>query len=418
MASQTNPHVLIIGAGLGGLTLAQVLCNRGISFEIFERDAQYARSQGWGIGLHGVLDELMANVSSDMPPIEVVDHLQPFDLPPSAMYYNNADGSRVGVVGARDRSIIRADRQRLHSWLSTGLSIQWQKRVVSIDEDEDAGNVTAHFADGTSATGSLLVGADGMHSAVRGILLDRTGTRDPLKVLPFETLHAELVLSGEAFERQLSLSHSVWRVATDTDSSGPGVTLFAGLGKVLPDCRSANYFWYLSSESPEFQLPDRKAEEVSREKLLEMARKVVARLQPQFREVVELTEPGGIAWPPFVTSAVVLDKASLPLGRVTLLGDAAHGMPPYRGESGVQAMRDSIKLADTISQISDTKATGAALKELMGAYRDEMLERGQKSVRASIAASTANNVGRVIWGHQTREFPPKKISLADIPLLK
>jgi 2-polyprenyl-6-methoxyphenol hydroxylase-like FAD-dependent oxidoreductase len=47
------PHVLIIGAGLGGLTLAQCLRKQGITFDIFERDdSEEARSQGWAIGLH------------------------------------------------------------------------------------------------------------------------------------------------------------------------------------------------------------------------------------------------------------------------------------------------------------------------------------------------------------------------------
>jgi 2-polyprenyl-6-methoxyphenol hydroxylase-like FAD-dependent oxidoreductase len=49
----TKPHVLIVGAGLGGLTLAQCLRKQGISFEIFERDANdESRPQGWAIGLH------------------------------------------------------------------------------------------------------------------------------------------------------------------------------------------------------------------------------------------------------------------------------------------------------------------------------------------------------------------------------
>jgi hypothetical protein len=46
-------HVLIVGAGLGGLTLAQNLRKRGISYEIFERDANKdSRFQGWAIALH------------------------------------------------------------------------------------------------------------------------------------------------------------------------------------------------------------------------------------------------------------------------------------------------------------------------------------------------------------------------------
>ncbi len=48
-----TPHVLIIGAGIGGLFLAQFLRKRGVSFEIFERDASAsARGQGWALGLH------------------------------------------------------------------------------------------------------------------------------------------------------------------------------------------------------------------------------------------------------------------------------------------------------------------------------------------------------------------------------
>jgi 2-polyprenyl-6-methoxyphenol hydroxylase-like FAD-dependent oxidoreductase len=53
MTSKTSPHVLIVGAGLGGLTLAQALRKKGISFEVFERDNSAAdRVQGWAIGIH------------------------------------------------------------------------------------------------------------------------------------------------------------------------------------------------------------------------------------------------------------------------------------------------------------------------------------------------------------------------------
>ena len=51
VVEQSN-KVIIIGAGLGGLTLAQVLLNYGINFEIFERDdSAYGRSQGWAVAL-------------------------------------------------------------------------------------------------------------------------------------------------------------------------------------------------------------------------------------------------------------------------------------------------------------------------------------------------------------------------------
>lgn len=53
MTSNTaKPHVLIIGAGLGGLTLAQCLRKQNVPFEIFDRDTDVVSRQGWAIGLH------------------------------------------------------------------------------------------------------------------------------------------------------------------------------------------------------------------------------------------------------------------------------------------------------------------------------------------------------------------------------
>lgn len=53
MTSKTSPHVLILGAGIGGLTLAQSLRKKGISYEIFERDrGDHVRPEGWAIGIH------------------------------------------------------------------------------------------------------------------------------------------------------------------------------------------------------------------------------------------------------------------------------------------------------------------------------------------------------------------------------
>lgn len=61
MARDTSktPHVLILGAGLGGLTLAQSLRKKGVSFEVFERDDDpNARPQGWAIALHTQVQSL------------------------------------------------------------------------------------------------------------------------------------------------------------------------------------------------------------------------------------------------------------------------------------------------------------------------------------------------------------------------
>lgn len=53
LSAMSTPHVLIVGAGIGGLTLAQALRKENISFEIFDRDeGEHSRRQGWAIGIH------------------------------------------------------------------------------------------------------------------------------------------------------------------------------------------------------------------------------------------------------------------------------------------------------------------------------------------------------------------------------
>jgi ribulose 1,5-bisphosphate synthetase/thiazole synthase len=51
-SENAKPRVLIVGAGLSGLTLAQCLRKRGISFEVFDRDTNISERQGWAIAVH------------------------------------------------------------------------------------------------------------------------------------------------------------------------------------------------------------------------------------------------------------------------------------------------------------------------------------------------------------------------------
>ena len=67
MASTTKrPHVLIVGAGLGGMCLAQALRKQGITSELFERDAAiHSRFQGWAIALHLYEPALKRGITCD-----------------------------------------------------------------------------------------------------------------------------------------------------------------------------------------------------------------------------------------------------------------------------------------------------------------------------------------------------------------
>jgi hypothetical protein len=113
-------HVLIVGGGLGGLSLAQCLRKQGISFEVFERDDNpQSRPQGWAIAIHryimipvscrstrpvvlthnySIIDQIAAAFPSDMPDLkEATNHLAPLKLPAQiGLYFPGREG-RLGV---------------------------------------------------------------------------------------------------------------------------------------------------------------------------------------------------------------------------------------------------------------------------------------------------------------------------------
>jgi 2-polyprenyl-6-methoxyphenol hydroxylase-like FAD-dependent oxidoreductase len=159
-----SPHVLILGGGIGGLTLAQALRKKGISFSIFERDSeQNSRSQGWSIGLHTTLDDLKTSISDDMPPLETVFYLHPLRFPSQLAVYKAQDpGQRHGVTDDGSGKLLRANRKRLREFLSTDIPVQFGKQAARIEKNDHS--VTVEFKDGTSASGDFLVGADGVHS--------------------------------------------------------------------------------------------------------------------------------------------------------------------------------------------------------------------------------------------------------------
>lgn len=168
--SNNNAHVLIIGAGLGGLTLAQTLRKQNVPFTIFERDLPVDRSQGWSLGLSWILEPLMSSIpTEDKPPIRWCAANASLGLEDSHISEGTCfmDGYTGEVIQKGLRKFegvkeVRVNRKKLREWLLIGVSVEWGKRFVRYEEDADG--VTAYFEDGTHVRGSMVVGADGVNS--------------------------------------------------------------------------------------------------------------------------------------------------------------------------------------------------------------------------------------------------------------
>ncbi|KAI1131776.1 putative monooxygenase [Nemania abortiva] len=383
MAQRSYPHVLIAGAGLSGLTLAQMLRKEGISYEIFERDeSESARAQGWAIALHGpLLADLRASMPEDIGPIDQTNHLIPLDhLPAQLAFYDvNKPEMRVGVNDDESGQILRANRQRLRDWLHKFIPVQYSKRVVRVDDGGE--EIVVHFEDGSSASGDILVGAEGTRSVIRKHILQG---QDVLKPLPMGSLVGEMELTGADFAHQLELGHSAYIVMGDEKDH---CSMSAALNKVSPDGKTGYYYFILHwvDEQAALSTDDKPFWTVnaSCEELAAFA-KERTKLYPDYLRVLPDRVPvERYRRPGIVLQGVELETNQLPAGRITLMGDAAHSMTPFRGEAGVCALTDALNLGRTITDIRAKSTKDGDFENLMAAYRDDMLKRAAKSIRVS-----------------------------------
>jgi FAD-dependent urate hydroxylase len=305
--------VLVVGAGVGGLAAARALGLDGHEVSVFER-APDLRTSGaavtlWSNGT-GVLDALKVPLDGVGGPIDALEQ-------------RNARGAllfRIDVARSAARyghPHLCLPRARLLEKLAEQLpvrTIRFGHGCAGISEHEDG--VHVRFEDGSMAVGDLLVGADGRGSAVR----DHVWGADPAEP------------SGWATWQGVS------SIPIEITGSRRGVMYVgkAGLCGLMPAGEGLLQWWFDVRLTPDTPTPAAPVEDLRR-RLSGWAAPVA--------EVLGAIDEADIGFFPHVRHPVPQTWGA---GRITLVGDAAHSMPPTRAQGANQALEDAWSLAKAL----------------------------------------------------------------------
>ncbi|KAB8182729.1 FAD-dependent oxidoreductase [Microbispora catharanthi] len=364
-------RVLVIGAGLGGLTLAHALIRAGLDVRVYEADdGTGERAQGYRIGL---APPAMEALRVSLPPrlYELAEATSGSLTGPGLLFDQRLTLLGDDLPGSEESRAF--DRQVLRQILLGDLDgrASFGKRLKSFVEGAD-GTVTALFADGTRATGDVLVGADGGNSAVRRRLVPEV-----------KLIDADLCgVMGRtpAADRFLALVPG-----RGTMVKGPGITLMLGrmqfgrepceaaaeLVPGLPMPRRESYVRWVLLLPPDHPAATMPGREDARELVLEL----IGDWHPDLRDLIRSADMSGVG------RSKVHDRPMPPwqVGRVTLLGDAAHLTPASGGNGAGTAMLDAVRLSARLAEVDQGRRD---LISALDEYQHELLERGNAAVEA------------------------------------
>jgi len=274
----------------------------------------------------------------------------------------------AGVPYARG---LRVPRSKMRKLCGEGIDVQYGKRLRDADVSADGEEVTASFEDGTSVTGTVLIGADGSRSRIRELTM---GSAEAAATTPFPIWHMNLtVCYNDAEKAQF--------VRRDFPTS------FLALSQ-----RSFHAFQSISSmpdgpDHPEswiFHLAmawqGQANHELSHAERLAIIKEKASSLAEPARSSFQWIPDGTQVHKADISYWITQPWNSFS-GRMTLLGDAAHPMPPYRGQGLNHCIADCHHLLGQIkSAISGAKSWSQAITD----YENEMVPRGAEEVKCSI----------------------------------
>ena len=352
-------RVIVVGAGIGGLSAAIGLRRAGHEVVVLERAP---RIEAVGAGI-----TLFANAMDALARLGVRDAVADRGAPPKRSAILTSRGRVLAELPsdllAGAVAVHRADLQSVlaHAAGEVLLGVE----VASAEQEGD--EVVARTADGTEHRGDLLIGADGLHSVVRG---------------------------GVAAAAPRYAGYTSWRGVSPVTIEPGRFTESWGIGERfgLVDLGGGRTYWFATKNSAEGE-PDepggRKAEVARR----------FSGWHPPIAAVADATPEDAI-----LRNDVYFVKP-LPRwsrDRIVLLGDAAHATTPGVGQGAAMAIEDAVVLSDRLQPEGDPAGTLAEYEAIRRPRAEKVLKMSR---RADRMAQLSSPVGRRLRNTLARRMP-------------
>jgi 2-polyprenyl-6-methoxyphenol hydroxylase-like FAD-dependent oxidoreductase len=319
-------RALIIGGGIAGPAISLFLQRGGIEPLIFEA---YGEPATIGGGF-----QIAPNGMRVLGALGLADRVTAAGAPSNRFVFRNQQGRTIGRIELRRSqfgvTILRSEFHQilLDETARRGLAIAYGKRLRRIEEHRDV--IVAHFDDGSAAEGDVLLAGDGVHSAVRGLILPAHARPRYTGMIGVGGFAEPVAAASQDPEEARQMTFTV------------GARLQFGCATVsYPNVR-----WGWWSHLPQEKEPTRAALQAISDD--DMRARVMAAFRGWHEPIEAL-----VATTATVMRTPIYDVPSLPtwhVGRVMLLGDAAHAMSPAGGQGASLALEDAMmvgrRLAD------------------------------------------------------------------------
>lgn len=360
-----DKKIAIVGGGPGGLTLARLLQKKGAVVQVYERDQdRNVRVQGSTLDLHddsglkalreaGLIDAFKQNYRPGADRMRVTDDQL------NIVYDQHGEEEEPTFGDAHFRPEI--DRGPLRNIMLDSLepgTVVWNSHIVSLLADGEAWLL--QFKDGATATADIIIGADGANSKVRKFVTDATPIYSGVTMIE-ATIYdgaknaprlTELTKGGKIF----ALADNKTLV---TSAKGDGSLSFC-----------------TGMKTAESWVKDSGIDFNDHRQLLAWFRQEYAGWNKDWEELFNNGYTNFVPRPQYY---MPLDQTWEAHTNITLIGDAAHVMPPYAGEGVNMAMLDALELSECLTSDSYPDSRSA-----IAGYEDKMRKRASETARMTL----------------------------------